>query len=338
MKTYTAFRIHQDEQGHRAGFEQLPKPSPAEGEVLVRVEYSGINYKDALAGTGRGKILRTFPLVGGIDAAGTVEQSNHPGYRTGDAVLATGWGLSFDHDGAYAEYLCVPASWLVPIPTGLDARSAMILGTAGFTAALAVHRMVVNGQRPELGPILVTGASGGVGCMAVAIFARLGYEVVALSGKPALEGWLMQIGASRVLGRDALAGAKRPLEKAQWGGAVDNVGGEILAQITRTMAPGGNIASIGLAGSHLLETTVMPFILRGVSLLGCNSVDVPQPLRGELWQHLATDWRPSDLDALIGATLDLDALPQTFEQMLAGQTHGRLLVKIAPGSGADDGG
>jgi acrylyl-CoA reductase (NADPH) len=328
METYTALRIHQDDHGHRAGFEQLPKPTPAEGEVLVRVEYSSVNYKDALAGTGRGKILRTFPLVGGIDAAGTVEQSNAPGYRPGDAVLATGWGLSFDHDGAYAEYLCVPGSWLVPIPEGLDARSAMILGTAGFTAALAVHRMLVNGQRPELGPILVTGASGGVGCMAIAIFARLGYEVVALSGKPHLEHWLKQIGASRVAGRDAMADAKRPLEKALWGGAVDNVGGETLAQITRTVAPGGNIAAIGLAGGHLLETTVMPFILRGVSLLGCNSVDVPQPLRNELWRHLASDWRPADLDALIGDTLNLDALPSAFERMLAGNTHGRLLVRV----------
>jgi NADPH2:quinone reductase len=328
MKTYTALRIHQDDQGHRAGFEQLPKPTPAEGEVLVRVEYSSVNYKDALAGTGRGKILRTFPLVGGIDAAGTVEQSYDPGYRRGDTVLATGWGLSFDHDGAYAEYLCVPASWLVPMPEGLDARSAMILGTAGFTAALAVHRMLVNGQRPELGPILVTGASGGVGCMAIAIFARLGYEVVALSGKPDLEHWLKQIGASRVVARDALADAKRPLEKALWGGAVDNVGGETLAQITRTVAPGGNIASIGLAGGHLLETTVMPFILRGVSLLGCNSVDVPQPLRNELWRHLASDWRPADLDALIGDTLNLAALPSAFERMLAGKTYGRLLVRV----------
>jgi acrylyl-CoA reductase (NADPH) len=336
METYRAFRIHQDAQGHRAGLEQLPKPSPAEGEVLVRVAYSSVNYKDALAGTGRGKILRTFPLVGGVDAAGIVEQSNDGRYRTGDAVLATGWGLSFDHDGAYAEYLCVPAAWLVPIPEGLDTRSAMILGTAGLTAALAVHRMLVNGQHPELGPILVTGASGGVGCMAIGIFARLGYEVVALSGKAELEDWLKGIGADRVIGRDALADAKRPLEKALWGGAVDNVGGEILAQITRTIAPNGNIASIGLAGSHLLETTVMPFILRGASLLGCNSVDIPQPLRVDLWRHLASDWRPADLDALVGGTLDLDALPRTFEQMLGGKTHGRLLVRVAPPSRTRD--
>jgi len=329
MQTYQAFRIHQDENGHHAGLERLPRPMPKAGEVLVRVAYSSVNYKDALAGTGRGKILRTFPLVGGIDAAGIVEQSNDRRYRAGDGVLVTGWGLSFDHDGGYAEWLCVPAPWLVPIPDGLETRSAMVLGTAGFTAALALHRMHVNGQAPGLGPILITGASGGVGCVAIAIFARLGYEVVAVSGKPRLEAWLKGLGASRVLERDALADAKRPLEKALWGGAVDNVGGELLAQITRTVVPRGNIACVGLAGGAALETTVMPFILRGVSLLGCNSADVPQPLRTELWEHLAADWRPPDLDALIGDTLDLEDLPRAFDETLAGKTHGRLLVRIA---------
>jgi len=328
MHLYSAFRIHNDDQGHHAGIEQLPRPEPAEGEVLVRVRYSSVNYKDALAGTGRGKILRTFPLVGGIDAAGEVEVSRHPNYKAGDSVIATGWGLSFDHDGAYAEYLCVPGDWLVPMPTGLDARAAMILGTAGFTAALALQRMQANGQRPELGPILVTGASGGVGSMAVAILAHLGYEVTALSGKPELHDWLKALGASRIIGREALTGATRPLEKAEWGGAIDNVGGELLAQITRTTVPGGNIAAIGLAGGHELHTTVMPFILRGVSLLGCNSVDVPNPLRTDLWQHLAEDWRPSNLDALLSETVALDGLPEVFERVLAGQTHGRILVRL----------
>ncbi len=328
MTTYPAFRIHQDAQGHHAGVEQLPRPTPAAGEVLIRVGWSGINYKDALAGTGRGKILRRFPLVGGADAAGVVEASAHPDYRPGEAVIATGWGLTHDHDGGFAGYLCCPGDWLVPVPAGLDPRTAMILGTAGFTAALAVHRMLVNGQDPAMGPILVTGASGGVGAMAVAIFARIGFPVTALSGKPELTDWLHHLGATEVVARDALATATRPLEKARWGGAVDNVGGEVLAQITRTIAPNGNIAAIGLAAGADLHTTVMPFILRGASLLGCNSVDVPTGLRRTLWEHLASDWQLADLESLVAETVTLDGLPEVFERMLAGRTHGRTLVAL----------
>ncbi|WP_295388896.1 YhdH/YhfP family quinone oxidoreductase [uncultured Thiodictyon sp.] len=328
MTTYPAFRIHQDAQGHHAGVEQLPRPTPTLGEVLVRVGWSGVNYKDALAGTGRGKILRRFPLVGGADGAGVVEESAHPNYRPGEAVIATGWGLTHDHDGGFASYLCCPGEWLVHMPAGLDPRTAMILGTAGFTAALAVHRMLVNGQDPAMGPILVTGASGGVGAMAVALFARLGFDVTALSGKPELADWLRHLGATEIVARDALAAATRPLEKARWGGAVDNVGGEVLAQITRTIAPHGNIAAIGLAAGTDLNTTVMPFILRGASLLGCNSVDVPYPARRALWEHLANDWQPADLESLVAETVGLDALPEVFERMLAGRTHGRTLVKL----------
>jgi NADPH2:quinone reductase len=327
MTDYRAFRIHADDQGHHAGVERLTAPEPGPGEVLVRVSHSAVNYKDALAGTGRGKIIRRFPCVGGIDAAGTVESSRDPRFAAGDAVVATGWGLSFDHDGGYAERLCCPGDWLTPMPPGLDVRSAMILGTAGFTAALAVHRMLVNGQRPDLGPILVTGASGGVGSMAVAIFAGLGYEVAAVSGKADQHDWLRQLGATEILPRDALADATRPLERARFGGAVDNVGGELLAQITRTVAPWGSIAAVGLAGGHELHTTVMPFILRGVSLLGCDSVNVPSPLRAELWGQLARDWRPADLDSMVTETIGLAELPQVFESMLAGRTHGRILVE-----------
>lgn len=330
METYRAFRIHRDDQGHHAGVEELTRPEPAEGEVLVRVAYSSVNYKDALAGTGRGKILKTFPLVGGIDGAGVVEASRDPRYREGDAVLATGWGLSFDHDGGYAGFLCCPADWLVPIPRGLDPRSSMILGTAGFTAALAIHRMQVNGQRPELGPILVTGASGGVGSLAIVILNRLGYAVTAVSGKPELHDWLRSLGAGEILGRDALAGATRPLEAARWGGAIDNVGGELLAQITRTVVPNGNIAAVGLASGHELHTTVMPFVLRAVSLIGCSSVAVPQPLRPALWNHLAGDWSPVDLECLVTESVGLEGLTGVFERMLAGQTHGRVLVEIGP--------
>jgi len=328
MKHDQAFRIYHDENGHRAGLESQPRPEPGEGEVLIQVTHSSVNYKDALAGTGRGKILRTFPLIGGIDAAGEVLSSQHPAYDAGDAVIATGWGLSFDHDGGYARYLCVPGDWLVPMPEGLDARSAMIFGTAGFTAGLAAHRMLLNGQHPDMGPILINGASGGVGSIAIALFARLGFEVVAISGKPQFASWLSGLGASNVIGRDALSEAKRPLEKAQWGGAVDSVGGEMLAQITRTIAPGGNIAAIGLAGGIELNTSVMPFILRGIGLFGCNSVDVPYPVRREIWQHLASDWRPRDLESLLTETVGLSDLPKTFERLLDGQAHGRILVEL----------
>jgi NADPH2:quinone reductase len=328
MTTYPALRIHNDEQGYRARIESLPLPEPQAGEVLIQVDYSGINYKDALAGTGRGKILRRFPLTGGVDAAGTVVRSRDTGLREGDTVIAGGFGLSFDHDGGYARYLCAPADWLVPMPLGLDARRAMILGTAGFTAALALHRMQVNGQHPGLGPLLVTGASGGVGSIAIDLASQQGYEVTAVSGKAALADWLRGLGATQVLGREELPGGDRPLERAIWGGAIDNVGGAMLARITRTVVPSGNIAAIGLAGGAELVTTVMPFILRGVSLLGINSVDVAGALRREIWQHLASDWQPRHLDEILTETLSLADLPDAFERLLAGRIHGRILVAL----------
>jgi NADPH2:quinone reductase len=327
MSDQRAFRIHNDAAGHRAGVETIPIPEPQDGEVLVRVHYSSINYKDALAGTGKGKVIKSFPITGGIDAAGIVEQSRHQSYNPGNAVIATGWGMAFDHDGGYAEHLCVPADWLVPMPTGLEPRTAMIFGTAGFTAALAVHRLLVNDQRPDMGPVLVTGATGGVGSVAIAILKRLGFEVAAVSGKAEMHDWLRELGAGRILDRDALPGGERPLEKAVWGGAIDNVGGAMLARITRTVVPYGNIASIGLAGGAALETTVMPFILRGIGLLGCHSVDIPYQLREALWGHLATDWAPADLELILNGCVDLEALPELFERMLSGRTHGRVLVE-----------
>ena len=332
MPTQRAFRIHCDGTGHHAGMEIIDLPEPAAGEVLLRVDYTSVNYKDALGGTGKGKVIHHFPITGGIDAAGVVERSEHAGFNPGDAVIATGHGMAFDHDGGFAEYLCVPGDWLVAVPQGLDTRTAMLLGTAGFTAALAVHRLLANDQRPDMGPILVTGASGGVGAISIAILAKLGFEVAAVSGKPELNDWLRDLGATRILGRDELPGGDRPLERAVWGGAVDNVGGAMLARITRTVVPYGNIASIGLAGGSELNTTVMPFILRGVSLLGCESVHIAQPLRGALWQHLATDWRVEHPERILGAEIALEALPEVFERMLGGRTHGRILVK--PGAAA----
>ncbi len=329
MPNYQAFRIHNDDGRHRAGIEELPLQDPAEGEVLIRAGFSSINYKDALAGTGKGRILRSFPLTGGIDVTGEVAASRDPRFEEGDAVLVTGYGLGVESDGGYAEYVRVPADWVVPLPEGLGPFEAMALGTAGFTAALALHRMERNGQRPDLGPVVVTGASGGVGCIALDILKTRGYETAAVSGKAELREFLNGLGAGQIFGRDELPGGERPLEKAVWGGAIDNVGGAMLANLTRTVRPWGNIASIGLAGGVDLDTTVMPFILRGVSLLGIDSVSCPHELRTELWQRLATDMRPKHLEDIVDRTVGLEELPGVFESMLRSESHGRTVVKIA---------
>ncbi len=303
-------------------------PELAPEEVLIQAEYSSLNYKDALACTGRGKVLRRFPLVPGIDVAGTVAHSSSPRYQAGDAVLVTGCGLGEEQDGGFAGYVRVSADWVVPLPEGLNAWEAMALGTAGFTAALALYRMEQNGQRPDLGPILVTGATGGVGSVAVNLFADHGYEVHALTGKPDQQAYLQQIGATGILDRHALALGERPLEQARWGGAVDNVGGDLLAWLTRTVQPWGSIASIGLAGGHALHTTVMPFILRGVSLLGIQSVYCPMELRRELWRRLAGEWRPSQLAAMVSGELPLADVPAASDELLGGQGHGRRIVRL----------
>jgi len=329
MTTYRAFRIHNDEAGYRSGIETLPLVDPAEGEVLIRTRFGSVNFKDALAGTGRGKILRRFPLVGGIDSAGQVAASADVRFREGDEVVVTGYGLGTTHDGGYAEWLRVPADWVVPLPAGLDAFAAMVLGTAGFTAAFALYRMETNGQRPDMGPVVVTGASGGVGCIAVDLLSRVGYEVTAVSGKREQREFLERLGAKQILNRDDLPGGGRPLESAVWGGAIDNVGGEMLAQLTRTVKPWGNIASIGLAGGHELHTTVMPFILRGVSLLGVESVECPYPIRKELWRRLAGEWKPPHLEQIVSEVVTLEDLADVFERMLDGKTQGRIVVKTS---------
>ncbi len=329
MTTYRAFRIHNDEAGYRSGIETLPLVDPAEGEVLIRTRYGSVNFKDALAGTGKGKILRRFPLVGGIDSAGQVAASADVRFREGDEVVVTGYGLGTTHDGGYAEWLRVPADWVVPLPAGLDAFAAMVLGTAGFTAAFALYRMETNGQRPDMGPVVVTGASGGVGCIAVDLLSRVGYEVTAVSGKREQREFLERLGAKQILNRDDLPGGGRPLESAVWGGAIDNVGGEMLAQLTRTVKPWGNIASIGLAGGHELHTTVMPFILRGVSLLGVESVECPYPIRKELWRRLAGEWKPPHLEQIVSEVVTLEDLADVFERMLDGKTQGRIVVKTS---------
>jgi acrylyl-CoA reductase (NADPH) len=327
-RSFKAFRIHEIDKQIVARFEQLTLDDLSSGEVVVRVMYSDINYKDALAATGAGKILRKYPLVGGIDLAGVVETSTDARYQPGDHVLVTGCGLSEVHDGGYAEYARLRGDWVIPMPPGLDAFKAMTLGTAGFTAALAIHRMEHNGQTPARGPIVVTGATGGVGSVAIDMLAGRGYEVIAVTGKVESTDYLKSLGAAQVLLRADIDYGKRPLEAARFGGAIDNVGGETLTWLTRTVDNWGNIASIGLAGGAELKTTVMPFILRGVNILGINSSATLRDLRLVVWNRIATDLKPRHLAAIATRTIGFDDLPGAFAAYLQGTVTGRTVVKI----------
>jgi NADPH2:quinone reductase len=327
-ESFQAFRIYDDNGNVRAGFEQLRLDDLGPGEVVIRAHYSSVNYKDALAATGAGKILRKSPLVGGIDVAGEVLTSEDARFKPGDAVLVTGCGLGEAHDGGFSEIVRVPADWIVPLPEGLDYKQAMILGTAGFTAALAIHKMEMNGQRPDQGPVVVTGATGGVGSFAIDMLAGLGYEVAALTGKADEAGYLKQLGAHTVLLRKEVDYGKRPLEKTLWAGAVDNVGGDALTWLTRTVGWWGNIASIGNAASAELHTTVFPFILRGINLLGVNSMATPMPLRRAVWDRLATDLKPRHLDAIARPEVPFKDLPDVFKPMIDGKSRGRTIVRI----------
>jgi acrylyl-CoA reductase (NADPH) len=327
--TFNAFRIHADERGtHSAGIENVALDDLSPGEVVIKTAYSSVNYKDALAGTGEGKILRKSPLVGGIDAAGYVAASRDPQFKEGDAVLCTGCGLSETRDGGYSEYTRLESKWTIPLPAGLTLREAMIIGTAGFTAALSLHRMEQNEQRPEMGPIVVTGATGGVGMLAVDILTRAGYEAHAITGKLDRLDFLTALGARQVISREGLYWGQRPLEAASWAGAIDNVGDEMLAGLTRVIKPYGNIASCGLVRGPELHTTVMPFIIRGVSLLGIASAGTPRHTRDAVWAKLAGDWRPAQLDRICTRETGLSGLPDVFATMLAGGSFGRTLVKL----------
>lgn len=331
MERFRAFRIHQEGGKIVARLETIGLDDLGPGEVVVKVGYSTINYKDALAATGVGKILRKYPLVGGIDFAGEVISSQHAALRPGQKVLVNGCGLSETHDGGYAEYARVQGDWVVPIPAGLDEFQCMAIGTAGYTAALAIHRMEQNGQEPtgaNSGEIVVTGATGGVGSLAIDMLAGRGYRVVAVTGKQSAAAYLEKLGAARVLLRESINLGSRPLEAELWAGAIDNLGGDVLAWLTRTTKFWGNIASIGLAASPELKTTVVPFILRGVNLLGINSVYTPRPLRLAVWQRLASDLKPRHLDAIVTRTVSLDELPQAFEPYVKGQVTGRVVVKV----------
>ncbi|MBI1175353.1 MAG: acryloyl-CoA reductase [Sideroxydans sp.] len=328
MSAFRAYRIF-DEGGKAGGrFVTMTLDELDPGEVVIRTAYSSVNYKDALAGTGAGKIIRRFPCVGGVDAAGVVERSLDERFRPGDEVIVTGYGMGVSHDGGYSEWLRVPADWVVPLPRGLSLFESMALGTAGFTAALSIHRLEQNDLMPQNGKVLVTGATGGVGSLAITMLAHLGYHVVALTAKDGEQEYLRSLGAREILARkDVNLDDVRPLGQAQWAGALDAVGGSTLSWLTRTMQQNGVIASFGNAGGAELHTTVYPFILRGVRLIGIDSAATPMHLRHVIWQRLADALHPSQLE-LVTHAIPFMQLTAAFEPMLQGRSRGRTVVKI----------
>lgn len=329
MNKFTAYRIFDDNGRSQGRFADLTLDDLDAGEVAIKAHYSGVNYKDALAATGAGKVIRRFPCVGGIDVAGVVESSSDARFKAGDTVLVTGYDMGVAHDGGFAEYVRVPADWVVPLPLNLSLFEAMALGTAGFTAALAIHRLEQNELSPDKGKVIVTGATGGVGSLAIQMLSQLGYHVVALTSKASEEEYLKSLGAKEVLLRGSIdLKSTRPMEKAQWAGALDAVGGDTLAWLARTMQQDGAIASFGNAGGIELHTTVFPFILRGVKLLGVDSAATAMPLRKKLWQRLAQELKPIKL-AQLTYKVPFTELPGVFPPMIKGESRGRAVVQIA---------
>jgi len=331
--SFKAYLINQEEGKVVSRFVDMDESQLDPGEVSIAVTHSSINYKDALAATGAGRIIRRFPCIGGVDLAGRVTASSDPRFKSGDEILATSYDIGVAHHGGYAERARLPADWVVKLPAGLSLHDAMALGTAGFTAGLAVVRMEHDGLTPDKGPVVVSGATGGVGSIAIEILAKRGYHVVALTGKEAETDYLKGLGAKEVLLRQSLDLAKiKPLGKETWAGAVDNLGGDVLAWMASTMQVGGTLASIGLAASFSLNTTVMPFILRGVSLLGIDSVNCPMAQRADVWRHLATDMRPVHLaSGPAGMIRDIAFadLSAAFDDYIQGRVKGRVVVNIA---------
>jgi putative YhdH/YhfP family quinone oxidoreductase len=332
VQTFKAYRTFEQDNVVSSRFVNLALDDLDPGDVVIRTKYSTINYKDALSYGGAGKIMRKFPTVAGIDLAGTVESSTDTRWKRGDKVIVTGYDLGVSHDGGYAEYARVPGDWVVRRPESMTAFDAMTLGTAGFTAALAIHLMLHNGLGPDNGPVAVTGATGGVGSVAIEILAKLGYHVVAITGKARESEYLRHIGAREVMLRSSLDFSKiRPLEKATWGGAIDNLGGDMLAWLLATSKIAGTVAAVGLAADMKLNTTVAPFILRGVHLLGTDSANTPMALRQALWNKLAIEWRPDRVHDEV-RTIDFDDLPTHFDAYLKGMARGRTVVRVAADS------
>ena len=300
-----------------------------DGDVLVKVDYSSINYKDSLATIPNGNIVKNYPFVPGIDLAGVVVSSSNPRFKEGDEVIATSYEIGVSHFGGYSEYARIPAEWIVPLPKGLTLKEAMIIGTAGFTAALSVVRLEENSVSPEKGKVLVTGATGGVGSFAVSILSTLGYQVEASTGKESEQVYLKKLGATSIVSRDEVFnGEVKALGKQKWAAAVDSVGGEPLASLLSQIHYGGSVAVSGLTAGTKLPTTVFPFILRGVNLLGVDSVYCPMDTRLKVWERLATDFKPADLNKFIQQEVTLQQLPEVLPILLKGQARGRILVKL----------
>ncbi|MDC7786825.1 oxidoreductase [Rhodoplanes sp. TEM] len=327
MSSFKAIVIRKGEAGQTVGLADFDESELMEGDVTLRVEWSTVNYKDGLAVTGKAPVVRRFPMIAGIDAAGTVETSNHPDWKPGDRVVVNGWGCGETHLGFYAEKARVKGDWLVPLPAGLEARDAMAIGTAGYTAMLAVLALERHGLTPDRGPAVVTGAAGGVGSVAVAILARLGWTVIASTGRPEEADYLKELGAAEVIARQELAEKVRPLAKERWAAGVDSVGSTTLANVLSMTRYGGAIAACGLAGGMDLPTSVAPFILRGVALLGVDSVMCPQHLRREAWQRLDTDLDRRKL-AKMTEEIGLDGVVEAGRRIVEGQVRGRIVVKI----------
>ena len=329
MERFKAYKLTEADKKMRAEFVDMTLDDLDPGNVVVRVAYSDINYKDALAATGKGKILRRPSCVGGIDLAGTVVSSSHPGFAKGDAVMGIGYELGVSHHGGYAQYARVPGEWLAKLPQGMSLWEAMAFGTAGYTAGIAVVRMEHEGLKPGQGPVLVNGATGGVGSIAIAALSRLGHHVVALTGKESESDWLKKLGAKEILLRKNLNLEKiKPLDKATWAGAIDNLGGDVLAWLASTMKENGVIGSIGLAASPSLNTTVMPFILRGVRLLGINSGESSNDVRETVWRRLASDLKPPLLKDMC-RTIPFGQLPAAFDDFINNRVNRRVVVDLS---------
>ena len=327
MGTFKAIRIDKADKGTTAALTQFDEAELMEGDVTVRVAWSTLNYKDGLALTGKSPVVRRFPMIAGIDFAGTVESSTHPDWKPGDQVIGNGWGMGETHLGAYAEKARVKGDWLVRLPDGMSARDAMAIGTAGYTAMLSVLALENHGLKPADGPVVVTGAAGGVGSVAIAVLSKLGYHVIASTGRTAEEGYLKGLGAAEIIDRNELSAPGKPLAKERWAGGVDSVGSTTLANLLASTKYRGAIAACGLAGGMDLPSSVAPFILRGVCLLGIDSVMAPIALRKQAWARLSTDLDAGKL-AEITQEIALDQVIDAGAKVLAGQVRGRIVVKI----------